>query len=368
VGEAGFRRARWTIAAAVAALVGLAGCNRNADQLVVVGYGGAMREAQMAVLNAAWTKLGRPQPLWGQTVGDLAPVYAQVNARKVTWDVAAADAPSAIRACERGVLEPIDPARMAPGARGQRPELDFQPGAIQTCALGMQVWSEVVGYTCDGRRPEPRRLSDFFDLKRFPGRRALQRTPAGPLEWALLADGVPADRIYQVLATPAGLDRAFAKLDTIKSQIVWWDAGAQAAQLLADGEVAMSGAPAGRIFTARIRDGRPLCVLWDGQEQFADVWVLPRGGRRPAEALAFLRLATDPQVQARIAERIPYAPSRRSAVPLIGRSPTLGVDMLPLMPTAPQNQQDVIVIDARFWADHLSEILPRFTLWVEKAA
>ena len=70
----------------------------------------------------------------------------------------------------------------------------------------------------------------------FPGKRGLKKEPNVNLEWALLADGVPPEKVYEVLGTPQGLERAFKKLDTIKGSIVWWQAGAQAPQLLADGE------------------------------------------------------------------------------------------------------------------------------------
>lgn len=71
----------------------------------------------------------------------------------------------------------------------------------------------------------PSTVADIFDVERFPGSRALRRTPRVNLAWALLADGVPESGIYAALDTDAGLDRAFAKLDTIRDSIVWWDGG-----------------------------------------------------------------------------------------------------------------------------------------------
>ena len=70
-------------------------------------------------------------------------------------------------------------------------------------------------------------MADFFDLRTFPGRRGMRRVPQVNLEFALIADGVPLDQVYAVLDTPEGLNRAFRKLDTIKDQVIWWEAGAQ---------------------------------------------------------------------------------------------------------------------------------------------
>jgi len=83
----------------------------------------------------------------------------------------------------------------------------------------------------------PKGWADFFDTEKFPGKRGLPKSPKRTLYLALIADGVAADDIYDTLATPEGVDRAFAKLDTIKNDVVWWEAGAQPMQLLADGEV-----------------------------------------------------------------------------------------------------------------------------------
>ena len=88
----------------------------------------------------------------------------------------------------------------------------------------------------------------------------MRRVPDVNLEFALLADGVPSEQVYEVLSTQEGLDRAFRKLDTIKDQVVWWEAGAQAPQLLADGEVAMSTAYNGRIFNAQVLENQPFVI------------------------------------------------------------------------------------------------------------
>src|SRR3546814_12597665 len=82
------------------------------------------------------------------------------------------------------------------------------------------LWSYVIGY--DGDRikgPGPQSWADFWDMKRFPGKRGMRRTPKYSLEFALMADGVPADRVYPMLRTPAGVHRAFRKPDGIKPQV-----------------------------------------------------------------------------------------------------------------------------------------------------
>src|SRR3546814_10310184 len=110
------------------------------------------------------------------------------------------------------------------------------------------LWSYVIGY--DGDRikgPGPQSWADFWDMKRFPGKRGMRRTPKYSLEFALMADGVPADRVYPMLRTPAGVDRAFRKLDEIKPHVVWWSSISQVPDLLGSREVVMSVTSPGRL-------------------------------------------------------------------------------------------------------------------------
>ena len=135
------------------------------------------------------------------------------------------------------------------------------------------------------------------------------------LEMALMADGVPAAEVYETLATPEGMDRAFAKLDTIKDHVVWWEAGAQPPQLLADGEVAMTTAYNGRIFGAAVGEGKPFEIVWDGQVYELEGYVIPKGAPNLEAAIEFINFATGTEPLANAAEWISYGPPRKSSRP-----------------------------------------------------
>ena len=141
--------------------------------------------------------------------------------------------PDAVAACRQGLLEPIDAATLPDGSNGAPAARDFVAGAIGPCWVGSVVYSQVIAYDphrFGGR--EPSTLADFFDLKKFPGPRALRRASSKlNLEMALLADGVAPGEVYAALSTPAGVARALAKLDVIRSALVWWS-----------GDVSSSGA------------------------------------------------------------------------------------------------------------------------------
>eukprot|EP01034_Spumella_vulgaris_P009574 gene9574-12141_t len=92
-------------------------------------------------------------------------------------------------------------------------------------------------------------LEALFDTAKYPGKRALQKSPFVNLEWALMADGVAPEDVYKVLGTEEGVTRAFKKLDTIKKDVVWWESGAQGPQLLADGQVVFATSWNGRFYS-----------------------------------------------------------------------------------------------------------------------
>lgn len=179
-----------------------------------------------------------------------------------------------------------------------------------------------------------------------------------------MGDGVPASEVYAVLDTPEGVDRAFAKLDTIKDQVVWWEAGSQAPQLLADGEVAMTTAYNGRIFAAAMNEGKPFQIVWDGQIYENEMFVIPKGAPNMADALEFVKFATSTEGLRASAQQISYGPARKSSMKeeiLFKDGKTV---MAPHLPTAPENMGNALETSAPFWVDHDAELNERFQAWL----
>ena len=177
---------------------------------------------------------------------------------------------------------------------------------------------------------------------------------------------MPADRVYDVLSTPAGMDRAFAKLDTIKSEVLWWETGAQPPQMLADGEVVMSTAYNGRIFNAWALEGQPLKIVWDGQVLGIGYQTVVKGTPRAALARRFAAYATSTRSLANVTRYISYGPARRSSIPLVDTYEATGIDIRPHLPNAPQNVENVVYDDPAWWADHKDELNERFAAWLVK--
>jgi putative spermidine/putrescine transport system substrate-binding protein len=291
-------------------------------------------------------------------------VKAMVEAGNVTIDVADVEYADAIRLCDDGMLEPIDASVLPPAPDGTPATEDFLPGALTDCAVTTIVFSTVFAYDKTKFPEGPTKIADFFDLEKFPGKRAMRKGAKANMEMALMADGVPAAEVYAVLATPEGQDRAFAMLDKIKAETVWWEAGAQPPQLLADGEVAMTTAYNGRIFGAAVGEGKPFETVWDGQVYEYDLLVIPKGAPNPEGALEFIKFATSTQALADQAKWIAYGPARKSSGPLVSKYKDGKTDMAPFMPTAEANLGNALASSYEFWVDRDAELNERFNAWL----
>ena len=338
--------------------------------LVVVSWGGAYTKSQQKAYSNPFMANNPDINIVNDdsSAEGAAKLRAQAEAGKVTWDVVDVLPDVAIALCDEGLAIEIDPEKdLAKGANGVSAKEDFGAALVSPCFVPEIVYSTTIGYRTDkvGSTP-PSTIADVFDLKKYPGKRALQKSPSGNLEWALVADGVAIKDVYKVLATEAGVKRAFKKLDTIKKDVVWWTKGAQPGQLLADGEVVMASAYNGRLFSAIVENKQPVGMMWDAQVFELDGFIIPKGAPHLKEAKAYVKFATDTKRQADQAKFISYGPARASSAALVGKHAELGIDMGPHMPTAPANSKNVIYKDINFWADHKDELAEKFEAWLAK--
>lgn len=339
----------------------------QAESITVVSWGGGYTKSQVKAYHEPFTAKTGIAIKSEDYNGGLAEVKAQVEAGNVIWDLVDVELSDLVRGCDEGLLETIDLSMLPPAPDGTPAAKDFLDGTLYDCGVATIVWSTIFAYDKSKvMGAPPTTLADFFDTKKFPGKRGMRKGPKPNLEFALMADGVPADKVYEMLGTAAGVDRAFAKLDTIKGDLLWWEAGAQPPQMLADGEVTYTTAYNGRIFNAMATENKPFEIVWDGQVWDLDLWVIPKGAPNKEAAMKFIAYSTDTQRLADQAAWISYGPARKSSVPLIGKHAEAGIDMAPHMPTSPANFKNALQNDFEFWADHADELNERFNAWLSK--
>ena len=329
------------------------------DELTVVSWGGAYTRSQILGFVRDFEKETGVDVEMIDYAGGIEEIRSQVRAWNVKWDIVDLQLYDAIRACNEGLLVEIDPATLPPGPDGTEASADFLPGALMPCGVGNLAGSTIIAWDHSRLGQAPTRLEDFFDVQAFPGRRGLRRTPQTNLEWALIADGVPPERVYDVLETEEGVDRAFEVLTKLKPHIEWWQLGEEAVRLLETGRVVMTSAYNGRIHSAAER-GEPFSILWDHHARYIDVWSIPKHTERLDLALEFLRYATSTRSLAAQARYIPYGPLRRSSLVLL--EPEVKANL----PTGPANLEQMFQTDAAWWAEHLPALQARFERWAER--
>ena len=340
-----------------------------ADSMTIVSWGGAYSASQQGAYHDPYIANTGITIINDESSSEaVAKLRAMNEAGNVTWDLVDVEAADAIRLCDEGLALEIDHDEMlAAGADGSTASDDFGDSIISDCFIPQIVFSTTVGYRTDmvGDTP-PTEICAIFDTDTYPGKRALAKKPLANVEWALLCDGVAKADIYEVLATEEGQAQAFAKLDTIKDDVIWWSAGAETPQLLADGEVVMGSTFNGRLFSAIAEQDQPIGMLWDAQMLDYDGWIVPAGlsDDRLARVMDYLTFATDTQRLADQAKYISYGPARASSAPLVGDHGELGIPMAEHMPTDPANSKNVFVTQYEFWADYRDDLDAKFQAWL----
>ncbi|WP_263147514.1 ABC transporter substrate-binding protein [Pseudomonas sp. RIT-PI-AD] len=332
----------------VAALVG-GSLPAWADYVTVVSFGGANKDAQIGAFYKPFKAASGTAVVRSSYNGDLAKLKQMMEMSHVSWDVVEVESPELARGCAEGMFEKLDPAILGDPA-------DYVPGAVQPCGVGIFVWSTVLAYNADKLKSAPISWADFWDLRKYPGKRGLRRGAKYTLEFALMADGVAPKDVYEVLGSAAGVDRAFRKLDEIKPNLVWWKAGAEPVRALLDGSLTMSSAYNGRIAAAQAEQPG-LKLSWQGSIYDFDFWAMPKGAWKGQLSRDFIAFSVQPQQQKAFSETIAYGPVNTKAVALLDPKVAAG------LPTSPQNMTHAVGMDVSFWATHGPELEKRFESW-----
>lgn len=198
----------------VAAALACASAASMAAEITVVNFGGANGDAQKVAFNQPFEQSTKNKVTAVEYNGEQAKVKAMVEAKHVNWDVVEVESGDLGRGCDEGLYEKLDWSKIAKKS-------DLVPESPATCGVGFFVWSTALAYNADKLKGAPAGWVDFWDTKKFPGKRGMRKGARYNLEFALMADGVAPKDVYKVLGTKAGADRAFKKLDELKPSIQW---------------------------------------------------------------------------------------------------------------------------------------------------
>jgi putative spermidine/putrescine transport system substrate-binding protein len=280
--------------------------------------------------------------------GQVTELTQMVHAGAPVWDVMQVESRTLEQGCRQGLFEKLDPARVPPAA-------DLIPGALSECGVGIFTWAQALVYS-DQLRDAPQSWADFWDIRRYPGKRGLRHSAKYTLEIALLADGVDPKDLYSTLSTEAGVRRAFRKLDRIRKDTVWWQAAAQPGALLAAGQVSMSSAYT-LWFDPGLERNRHTRIVWRQSLYDIDSWAIPKGTPRRNDAYRFIAFSSSPERQKVLSEQLGYGPTNRNALEL------LPARLAGVLPSSTPNLAGALRIDTAFWIEHGDALERRFNSW-----
>ena len=342
---------------ALGIVAGLAATDATAQgkTLTISSWGGAFQKAQ----KEGW--FGIVEKELGVTIKEdntsgIADVRTQVASGKPTWDLTTQGAYTCALLEKEGRLEKFDADTMKALA-----DIPTALGRSEHCASQI-VYSVAIGWR-DKAYPgkEPPGWAAFWDVKNFPGQRSLRKHPIYALEQALIADGVPMDKLY-----PIDVDRAFKKLEQLKPHVlVWWSSGAQSAQVLKDGEVDMVGAWNGRIQALETEaegKGGKIKTTFNEQVIVSDSWMIPKGAPNKELAMKAIAIMSRPEVNARISLFINYAPSNVKSYD----TGVIPKEKMPGLPNSPENFKKGFVQNVAWWVANADEMVKRFDAFLQK--
>lgn len=327
------------------------GFSAQARDLTVVSWGGNFQDAQRKIFFEPFAaEIGKPvlDESWDGGYGVL---QAKVKAGVPNWDVVEVEAEELALGCVDGIYEKLDWDKL--GGKDA-----YLPAAVSECGIGNIVWSTGLSYDGEKLAEGPKTWADFWDTKKFPGKRGLRKGPKYALEFALMADGVPADQVYEVLSGEGGVDRAFKKLDELKADIIWWDAGAQPLQLLSSGQVVMTSAYNGRISGINRTEGKKFGFVFPGSVYAIDSWVILKDSPNKDAGMDFIAYSSKAENQAKLPEFIAYG------LPNLGATKLVPEQFQKELPTTDENISGAIALDVDFWTDNSEELTQRFNAWL----
>ncbi len=316
-------------------------------KLTFVAYGGVGQDAMIAAYQTPYTAANPNVTFENTSPPDVAQVKAQVESGQVLWDVIATAPAAATQNCgtlfERLDFSGVDRTNLVEGTIGE-------------CYIGNFINASPLGYRTDAfpdSSKAPKTVADFFDVENFPGQRGiLTNLQNGILEYALLADGVAPENIY-----PLDIDRALAKLDTIRDVTTFAPNVGALQQAIGANQVDMFFQADARLVPL-MNDGVDITIDWDVTVASINAFAVPKGSPRAKAAERFLATVVEPGPVASITEALGTAPVNLAA------TLNLSENAKKVEVYGPANTGKTVLQDIAWYAENFNEVTTKLTNWL----
>jgi putative spermidine/putrescine transport system substrate-binding protein len=315
--------------------------------LSYVSYGGTGQQAQIDAWQKPYTALHPNVTFVNSSPPDPAQVKAQVTTGSVQWNIVTTAPYLASQNCgtlyEKLTIPNLDKSQ-------------FSPGTIGECYITDFKYSLVFSYNAD-KWPDPatapKTLADFFNTKKFPGKRGVVPTVQdGFLETALLADGVKADKLY-----PLDVNRALKEWDKVKADTVFAANPGALLQAVTSKQVDMQILVQARS-QAVLDAGVNAKAVWSQTMTSIDGLAIPKGSPNKEAAEQFMSFLLQPKQSAKMASLAGVAPSNNKAVP------TYTEHGNEINAFGKANTGTNVQANASYWGKHYNQVQAQVTAWL----
>ena len=321
-------------------------------ELVICSWGGAFEKAQRAALFDPFEKETGIKIIV-TTSPILSRVKAMVISGNVEWDIVFIAGGIFMPLLKHKLLEKIDYSYIDPKVMDE-----IYPEAKREYAVGSFYFSVVNAYNTKAFPGDsyPKNWTDFWNVKKFPGLRCLtdMSTDGGGWEFALLAEGVPKDKIYENF----DMERVFNKLSEIKPDVLkWWKQGAVTPQLLVDGEISAGSAYNGRVYRLK-KSGAPVDFHWNGGKLYLEYACIPKGAKNYENAMKFIAWHLQARPQANMTIEYSNGPVNKNSFQYIPK------EMYADLPSYPDNKEKQFFINEEWFTDNAEKVIERWNKWI----
>ena len=344
--------------------------NVYAKTVTIASWGGAYTESQkLGMGKYAESKTGI-KIKWVDYAGGLSEISKQVKKKKIKWDIMDVYAMDTIWGCKERIFHKFNFDKdFLPARDGTLASQDFFTSMPSKCAVGNILYSWNIGYNYKNLEETPKTIQDFFDTKKFPGKRGLYKGAMHNLEIAAAALGVKPNKggldIYKFLKKDNNINEALNLINDLCADpnggCKFWSAGVRPGEWLTSGEVVMSTAWNGRMFQTENNDKAPIRQLWDAQIIDYQFFALVKKSPRKKEAMEVLKYLTSAEGLAESAKYLAYVSARKSSLEIIKDNEPFYKDgktnMMKYMSTSPQNTKSYILMDPFFWSDNSTKLV-----------
>jgi len=346
------------------------GCSKKEEegQVTVVSWGGKYQEALFEFWVNPAAEKAHVKVQGRSYTGEYNTITRMIESETVTWDLVQVETFYAAQAKEKGLLEEFSTKIDAKNIAMKYGLGDL--GAYAYPVIGWSyalAWNQSVLDAIPENPPSPNGWKDFWDLDKFPGKRALRDVPQGNIEIALLADGMSIDEVVEQLYKEQNLnllERAFSKLDHIKNEVVWWTSGDQIQRELESGGITLAATWNGRVWNARtnplLKNQHPdIRINYEQAILDYDWWIIPKGAKNPMMASKLVA-----SLYEHIDGAVSFAKTMGYGPPIRGWDKSVHNQVLVnIMPTTEKNMEAQLASDPVFWAKHYREITDQWSKW-----